>query len=140
MVDDNDILGSHNRRLIEYVESRPNKVFNRVDSSFRVGVLLRLLGVIFLLMLLVAFTWRVNDSSNQLTFSSFLQFLSNLNSVEVTFNIDTFRITADWFAFNFLRDFFNIFANIIGILVWFFVNVYNVFQYFFQFVRFLIVG
>lgn len=113
---------------------------NRDLVFFRVGVLLRIVLIIFLLILLATVVWRVRGSNNTLTFTAFLEFLSNLNSVEIgQVDVSSFAIGGNWGIFDGLRNFFNVFSNLLGVLVWLGANVINVIRYIVAFVSFLFV-
>lgn len=113
---------------------------NRSRSTFNFRVLLRLLSIIAILILFIRLFWRLRGSSNTLNFTGFLKFLSNLNSVDIgAVNINSFVVGGDWGVFNFLRNFFNIFANLFGVVVWLSANVINVIRYLVAFIQFLFV-
>lgn len=114
---------------------RPVTVFQH-----RFGIVFRLLLVISFLILFIALFWLTRNTANPLTFAGFLEFLSGLNSVDVTFSISQFSISGNWGVLDFLRNFFNVFATFLGVIAWLGVNVYNVAMYLIQFIQFLFVG
>lgn len=109
-------------------------------AQHRFGIVLRLLLVISFLILFVALFWRTRNSSNPLTFTGFLEFLSGLNSADVNFSVSKFTIEQSWGILNPLRKVFNVVATFLGVIGWLGVNVYNVAMYLIQFIQFLFAG
>lgn len=92
-----------------------------------------------LIVLLSASLIRNSNNSSSISFTSFLEYLSNSPDFSLSVSISDFRIVADWGFFNSLRDFFNIFTVSFGFIVWFFTSVVNCLIYAFYFLRFLLV-
>lgn len=105
----------------------------------RTGVILRLLLLISCFILFIRIFSRLRGGDSSLSFTGFLEFLSNLNSFDINIDLSDFTIGGDWGIIDGLRRFFNIFGYAFGVLVWVCSNVFNVINYVFQFVRFLLV-
>lgn len=101
------------------------------------GIVFRLMLLIFFGIIFLRVFWVLRGSSNTVNFTGFLEFLSNLNSVDINVSVSNFVIGGDWGVFEFLRNFFNIFAQLFGVIVWLFSNIVNVLNYVLQFIFFL---
>lgn len=110
---------------------------NRQHFFNNAGIVFRLMLLIFIGILFLRVFWVLRGSSNTVNFTGFLEFLSNLNSVDVSISVADFSIGGDWGVFEFLRNFFNIFAQLFGVIVWLFSNIVNLINYLWQFVLFL---
>ena len=106
-------------------------------NRYFLGLFGRFLLVSFCVILLVLLFRRFKNNDNSFGFTGLLEFISQLNSVEVNFSIKDFLITDNWGLLNSLRDFFNSFNTILGVLFWLFNNVLNVFRYLLAFILFL---
>lgn len=90
----------------------------------------------FICLLFIALI-RNASGYKHISFTTFLEFISNPPAIIPNVNISDFAITGSWGAFNFLKNFFNIFAQLIGIVVWFASSVLNLFAYAFYFIRYI---
>lgn len=72
-------------------------------------------------------------------FENFFEQLSNVDSLQINFGVESFIINADWGILNGLKNFINVFAYILGVLVWLGVNLINLLLFLMQFVRILFV-
>lgn len=77
------------------------------------GYILAYLGFCTMFMLL-------NNANSEFSFTTqgFLEFLQNITTKTINIRYPKLDITANWGAFNFLRNFINVFANILEILVY----------------------
>lgn len=82
------------------------------------------LGLILICILTVMLFRDLNNAPTSITFNSFLDYISNVPEMKFV-NISDFAITGSWGAFNFLKDFFNLFTKFIGFTIWLGQNVYN---------------
>lgn len=105
----------------------------------RAGIFLRLIVLVACFILFVRVFSRLRGGDSSLNFSGFLQWLSTLNTVDVSFDVDSFHIGGDWGWFDGFRNFLNFFATLFSVICWCFVNVYNVLLYVVSFLRFLFV-
>lgn len=101
------------------------------------GSMLRILFLVFLVLLGIRIFWQMRNGSSNLSFAGLLDWFSNLNSVEVNVDVGNFFIGGDWGIFDGLRNFFNIFAQAFGVIVWLFSNILNLLLYLVSFVRFI---
>ena len=76
-----------------------------------------LVFAIIFAVLLVIMVVKTASGNPPVTFTSLLEFLSTIERPFVNFSIGDYTITADWGLINGLRDFFNVFMSLVGILV-----------------------
>lgn len=105
-----------------------------------VGFVVRIFFIITLVILFISILWRVRGGQTNLTFTGFLDWLSNLNYVDIDLSFVNMRIGGDWGWFDFMRNFLNIFASVFGVICWLFGNLLNVCLYVLDFLRFLFIG
>lgn len=108
---------------------------NKVKAK---SILLFVASSIFVLLLIIALIRNVNGY-NHISFSSFLDYLSNSPKVIPLLSISDFTITGSWGLFEFLRNFLNIFTQLFGIIIWFGSSIINIFLYAFYFLRYIFV-
>lgn len=92
----------------------------------------------FVVVIIVVNVFRRANSGVDLSFNGFLSMLSNSNSYSINVNISDFSINADWGLLNGLKNFFNVFANIFGVVVWLGSNLLNLVLFLGQFVAFVL--
>ena len=102
-------------------------------------LLLVILGIFSTILLIINFSRSVIGSSN-VSFSSFLNFLSSIDIFQITINISDFTIPGNWGIIDGLRLFLNVFAQAIGVVVYLCANLINLIIYCAQFIRFLFVA
>ena len=90
---------------------------------------------LFVGILLVVNITRV--STNQVTFSSLLSYISNAPRVFTDFTIQDFTIVGSWGILNGLKDFLNLFAQLFGFIISLGKSLVNLLVYAFYFVAFL---
>lgn len=111
-----------------FVKSQTTSKFWR----FFFGVL-GLIGIVFLVF---AF-FKKSQGGSVLSFSSFLDWLSNRSSFKISINISDYFIGGDWGLFDGFRNFLNIFAQLSGCLAWLGANLINIIIFLAQFLLFL---
>lgn len=131
-------LLTENSNAIKYEQQLNNERKN--SNRHYAGMFFRLLLLIGFCIILVRVVWRVRGNDTGLTFTGFLEWLSNLNSIDITVNVSNFFIVGDWGWFDFFRNFLNIFAQIFGVIVWFGASFLTVLNYLLSFVLFLTIG
>ena len=91
------------------------------------------------IMILLLFIALIRNAQGwqHLSFSSFLDYLTTSPTIIPSFSVTDFAIVSDWGIFNFFRDFFNIFTQTFGVLIWICSSIFNVLLYLFYFVRFI---
>lgn len=96
---------------------------------------------IFVVSIFIINIFRITNNSNSgfFGFENLLNNLSNSNTIQLRFDISSFTIGGDWGIFDGIRQFFNAFATILGVLIWFGANLINLILFLFQFVRLLFV-
>lgn len=128
-------IGGYNTSVIRQVVSYTPKPRKNYKGFFR------FVGSICLFLVVIIFiinVFRVVNGSKDVSFTGFLNWLSNLNFKGVTINISDYKIGDDWGLFNGLRDFFNIFAQASGVIAWLGANVLNFLTFCAQFLAFLL--
>lgn len=101
------------------------------------GVYFPFVVSLFAFVVCVAIVFNVLRNGDTLTFTSFLQFLSEQGQ---NFNFVSFvdySITSDWLVFNFLRDFLNIFIQIFNVAIYLSKLFIQLIVFTFNFVKFL---
>lgn len=124
-------------QLSDFAFRKSYRSMQRQKFKHNLGSIFGVLGFIFFAILICRVFFKVNGSANNLNFSSFLNFLSNLNSVEVDLSFPDFGIGGSWGAFDFLRNFINLFSRILGVVVWLGKNIVNLLNYVIAIVNFL---
>lgn len=92
---------------------------------------------LFLMAVLIVSLFRRILGGNSLTFNGLLDYLSNTQGVSIDINISNFSIGGNWGIVDGLRQFFNIFAKLFGVLVWLGSNLINLILFLAQFVSFV---
>lgn len=110
--------------------------FKKSNQASYSRLFLSILLILSLLLLFVSLFRKANNGSD-ISFASFLDWLSNLNTFQFNVNIQDFFIYGNWGVFDFLRNFFNIFTGLFGVIVYLFSNLLNLFIYLTQFIVFL---
>lgn len=110
-----------------------------MHSSFG-RIMLRILFIFCITLLVVNIFRRVNgfDGSN-FGLTNLLSNLSSSNSLQIQFDISSFQIGGNWGIVDGIRQFFNAFATILGVLIWLGTNLINLILFLAQFVRILLV-
>ena len=93
---------------------------------------------ILLTVILVFSIIRTTFGGSSVTFSSFLDYISNVPQIKIT-NVNIMHIGGDWLIFDGFRQFLNTIMSIANFGVWFTTQLLNGLSYIFHFVRFLFV-
>lgn len=94
----------------------------------------------FLFAILVINLIRRVNSGVDISFNGFLVMLQSTRGYSITINISDFAIGGSWGVFDGLRQFFNVFANLFGVLVWLGANLINLILFLGQFLSFIFVA
>lgn len=96
------------------------------------GYILAFLGFCTMFMLL-------NNANSEFSFTTqgFLEFLQNLTTETLNIRYPKLDINANWGAFNFLRNFINVFANILEILLYLGQNIIAIINVIIQVVEYI---
>lgn len=97
-------------------------------------------SVILALLLIANFIRSTSNSSEFLSFRSFLEWLGTVDSMSINMNDFVFTISGDWGILDFLRQFFNVLAIAVGVVVWLCRNLVNTLYFIAQFFTFIFVG
>lgn len=92
---------------------------------------------LFLLVILIISLFRRVLGGSYISFNGFLDYLSSVHGVSVDINISDFSIPGNWGVIDGLRQFFNIFAKMFGVIVWLASNLVNLILFVAQFVSFV---
>ncbi|MBE5735420.1 MAG: hypothetical protein E7361_03135 [Clostridiales bacterium] len=101
-------------------------------------MILRILLITACMLLIINFA-RSLFAGNDLSFSSFLEWLGNVDSAYFDVGITDFTIYGNWGVFDFLRGFLNIFTGLFSVIVFFCANLINLIFFVLQFVRFIFI-
>lgn len=97
-----------------------------MNSKSNVSIVFNVLLVFFVSVLLVNYFKASLNSEHFLTFSSYLEFLSNAPTVDFT-AVKVFNsITSNWGLFNFFRDFLNTLGAFSNVIFFVCANIINV--------------
>lgn len=122
------------RTIIEHHDNKfVNSDYKRELSS---RFLLVTIGILVLILVCISFIKKANGL-DALSFRSFLTWLGSVNSMPIRVNISDYSIVADWGLLNGLRDFFNIFSTLFGVLVYCCANLINLLIFMSQFLVFI---
>lgn len=102
-------------------------------------IIISVLFVFLFALLVINLFRRINNGTN-VSFNGFLDMLSRSNSFSITVNISDFTINGNWGLIDGLRQFFNVFAQIFGVLVWLGSNLINLILFLGQFLSYLFVA
>lgn len=111
---------------------------NSVKSATLGKFIINILFIIICVLLIFNFARKLGNNTD-LSFSGFLTWLGNVDSFNIQVNISSFTIGGDWGWFDGLRNFFNIFANLFGVLVYLCSNLINLIIFIGQFLVFMFV-
>lgn len=98
-----------------------------------------ILGIVFLLILCAVLIRRFNNSDDIPTFESLLHFLTEMPAPSIPFLSFSPSSFGDWGAFNFLRDFFATFSQVINVLIFLVNGLIVLVNYVIVFMRWLFV-
>lgn len=101
---------------------------NGKRASFIIEALAIIIAILFL-----ANYIRLTANNGFLTFKALIEKCSQFSSIGMTSLIDL-TITADWWIFNFLRDFINMFTTALSVCMYLASNVMNSLWFVVQFV------
>lgn len=107
------------------------------ESKYNKGAF-AVLGLILICILTVMLFRVLNNAPANITFNSFLDYISNVPDIKFV-NISDFSIVGDWGFFDFLRDFLNLFTKFIGFSIWFGQNVTNLIIWLFYIVSYIFI-
>lgn len=108
-----------------------------VRESPRLGF--SILGLIFVVLILAVLIRRFNNSDDIPTFTSLLEFLSNIKTFEIPFLSFSPVSFGDWGIFNFLRDFIASISQIVNVGVFICNGLVVLIQYIIVFCQWLFV-
>ena len=94
--------------------------------------------VIFVFLLVIALIRKLS-SAESLTFTGFLEMLSNAPQVSFDLNLSSFQLGGNWGIFDFLRSVINIFGSILGFIIFLIQNLINFCSYLIYFIEFIFV-
>ena len=108
------------------------------DKNYISGYLMifKLLGIFLAFLIIISLIRKVN-AGTPVTFSSFLNWLGDVNSFHLGVNISDFTISSDWGMFNFFKEFLNIFTTSFGVISFIGSNLINLLVFLGQFLLFL---
>lgn len=111
---------------------------NSVKSATLGKFIINILFIIICVLLIFNFARKLVNNAD-LSFSGFLTWLGTVDSFNIQVDISSFRIGGDWGWFDGLRNFFNIFANLFGVIVYLCANLINLIIFIGQFLAFMFV-
>ena len=94
--------------------------------------------VIFVFLLVIALIRKLS-SAESLTFTGFLEMLSNAPQISFDLNLSSFQLGGNWGIFDFLRSVINIFGSILGFIIFLIQNLINFCSYLIYFIEFIFV-
>ena len=116
---------AYNRAVVRRYES-----MNKADNFLSVVI------VIFTILFIVSYV-RSLVGAGEITFTSFLEFIQSVPEVSFASNFIDLTILGDWGIFDFLRNFLNIFTNLMSVIVYLFGGLVQLLLYVVYIVRYL---
>lgn len=108
-------------------------------SSFG-RIIIHILFIFYVCLIIVNVFRHVNGFSGfSFGFDNLLSNLSSTETLQIKFDISSFQIGGNWGIVDGIRQFFNAFATILGVLIWLGTNLINLILFLAQFVRILLV-
>lgn len=110
---DKDNSKMQDSQSYEKKDSGARKFFSKVSQR---GAGASVLGIVIGILLITAFTSMLTGGQPK-TFASFLEAIQNCPQIDISFLFDWIevpRITADWEALNFVRNFINSWLDLAG--------------------------
>lgn len=98
-----------------------------------------LLGFFAIALLMINYAHTANGLGN-VTFSGFLQWLSQVNTFPLKVDISSYGVSGNWGLLEGVRLFFDSFAKLFGVVIYLGANVINVLLFFAQFLYFIFVA
>lgn len=111
-------------------------VVRRYESMSKADNFLSVVIVIFTILFIVSYV-RSLVGAGEITFTSFLEFIQSVPEVSFASNFIDMTILGDWGVFEFLRQFLNIFTNLISVIVYLFGGLVQLLLYVVYIVRYL---
>lgn len=108
----------------------------KLDSFNKADNFLSLVIVIFSILFIVSYVRSLFGASD-LTFTSFLEFIQSVPQVSFSNTFIDMTILGDWGIFEFLRQFINIFTNILSVLIFLFGGLVQLIMYLVYLLRYL---
>lgn len=108
-------------------------------SSFGCIILHILFWFVVLLVIVNLFRFVNGFTGSNFGLTNLLSNLSNSNSLQIQFDISAFQIGGNWGVVDGIRQFFNAFATILGVLIWLGTNLINLILFLAQFARILLI-
>lgn len=108
----------------------------RYESMSKADNFLSVVIVIFTILFIVSYV-RSLVGAGEITFTSFLEFIQTVPEVSFATNFIDLTILGDWGVFDFLRNFLNIFTNLISVIVYLFGGLVQLLLYVVYIVRYL---
>lgn len=112
-----------------------NEKYNHKQAFNVMGIL----GIFVAILLILSLIGSLRSGAGGYTFSfsGLLEYLSNAPQINPEFSLSKWTIDGDWGLFDFLRDFFNLNAKIMGFATWFSILIWNALEYVAYFFSFL---
>lgn len=102
------------------------------------SIIFRVIFIIFCA-ILISNIIKTLFSSNTVTFTSFLNYITSVPQISTNFSMETIYISTDWGVFDFVRIFLNTIMMPINLSVFISRNLWNCLLYIIYFVRFLMI-
>ena len=98
----------------------------------------RVVFIIVAILLILNFARKLRSGAD-LSFGAFLNWLGNVKSFNINVNISAWSIGGDWGIIDGLRKFFNMFANMFGVIFYLCANLIYLISFIAQFIAFVFV-
>lgn len=108
------------------------------NSSIFFRSILSVLGIVLVTLLILNLV-RFFRSAPNVSFAAFLDYLSTVQSFDFSGFIQKFTIGGSWGVVDGLRQFLNVFASLLGFLVYIAGSLFNLLTFVLGFVRFVFV-
>lgn len=96
------------------------------------------LQILLLIFLIVVIIKKTYGGGEPLTFTGFLDWLSNREDISINIDVTQIGVSGDWGIFNWLRVYFDFMAKSAAVIAWLSANVVNILLFLGQFISFLL--
>lgn len=115
-----------------------NKNINKNNYHNSTNIIRKILFIFILILIIINLTRKVNGSEF-VSFSGFLNYISNAPDMRIDFNITKFSISDSWGLFDGFRQMLNVFSVALGFVVYLCSSLVNMLSYSLYFLSYLFV-
>lgn len=111
---------------------------NSVSKAHSLGkMIIRVIFIIVVILLILNFARKLKGGAD-LSFRAFLNWLGTIEAFNVKLNISAWTIGGSWSGFNWLRNFFNMFGSVFGVIFFLGANLISLISFALQLISFVL--